>query len=72
VKTNPYTTTLSVIWALGAIAGTILLWVGGAGADDYGNSGSTLQLIWGSAFVSLSVIAGLVHLGVNAVLWRAP
>ena len=70
---NPYATTLLGIWSVAGLLAGFFLW---AGRDSDPNGGydpeGDLYSALGYAWAVVAVVAALVHLGVKAVLWKAP
>jgi len=70
--TNPYRMALLIIWIAAGLQAAFLL--GGSSGYDpeqYDPEGR-LFITLGYAWAVVAVVAAMVHLGVKAVLWKAP
>jgi hypothetical protein len=71
---NPFASTLTWFWSGGLVLGLILVIIGFVQANDSSYYATGLEglaaLTFGGALVSIGTMAGFVHLGVNAVLWK--
>jgi len=72
-RSNPYVSTLLLIWIVAGVIAVIFLW---AGRDSDPNGGydpeGDLYTVLGCGWAIVAVTAALVHLGVKAVLWKTP
>lgn len=77
LSTNPWRTSIIVIWVASIVVGVILLVIG---ATDYANldptNGSTdtglVQLFFGSSFTTIGLVSLIAWMVGEMVLWRAP
>jgi hypothetical protein len=71
---NPFASTLTWAWSGGLTLGLVLVIIGFVQSNDSSYDATGLEglpaLAWGGALVSIGLMAGFVHLGVNAVLWK--
>jgi hypothetical protein len=71
-KINPYVWLLLVIAVVAGVHAAVLLWATSApDTDEYNPEGDLFNAL-GYAWAAVAVMAGLVLLGVKAVLWKAP
>jgi hypothetical protein len=72
-RSNPYASTLLGIWVVAGLCAVFFLWAGRDSDPDaaYDPEGD-LYTALGYGWAVVAVVAALVHLGVKAVLWKAP
>ncbi len=69
-RPNPFLLVLTGIWLFAGASG-LLAWRAGAAAVDAGLNGSTV-LVLAAVCLLTAVAAGVAHLAVLALGWRAP